>query len=209
MLIREVMHLNPLTISPSTKLCDAYSLMNEKNIRHLPILKKNKLVGIVTDRDLRLATSKLAKQSFDPNTLVSEIMSHPVEVTQPSEPVEAATQKMRELKIGCLPVIEENRLVGIVTGVDLLDAMLLLTGVHYPSGRLDVRLNDRTGEIARLTNLISGKNISIHSILSYQESNNKLRVVLRVSTMEIRSLAKDICNADFEVLWPVQISCAE
>ncbi len=209
MLIREVMQVNPITISPLIKLSEAYHLMNEKNIRHLPILNKGELVGIVTDRDLRLATSKLAKQTFDPSSTVSEVMSRPVEVTHPSEPVEVATQKMRELKIGCLPVIEANKLVGIVTGVDLLDAMLLLTGVHNPSGRLDVRLKDRTGEIARLTNLIAAKNISIHSILSYQESNDKLRVVLRVSTMEIRSLAKDICNADFEVLWPIQISCAE
>lgn len=209
MLIREVMHLNPISVSPNTKLCDAYALMNERGIRHLPIEDENKLIGIVTDRDLRLATSKLAKHYFDPNSLVSEIMSHPVETTQPSEPVEVATQKMRELKIGCLPVLEESKLVGIVTGVDLLDAMLLLTGVHNPSGRLDVRLTDRTGEIARLTNLIAEKNVSIHSILSYQEKNDKLRVVLRVSTMEIRTLAKEICNNNFEVLWPIQISCVE
>ena len=81
--------------------------------------------------------------------------------------------------------------------------------MHSPSGRLDVRLKDRTGEIARLTNLIAKKNISIHSILSYQEENEKLRVVLRISTMEIRPLAKAICEADFEVLWPVHISCVE
>lgn len=209
MLIKEVMHLNPISIPINTKLCDAYAIMNEHGIRHLPIMDKEKLVGIVTDRDLRLATSKLAKHYFKTDSLVSEIMSHPVETTHPSEPVEAATQKMRELKIGCLPVLENFKLVGIVTGVDLLDAMLLLTGVHNPSGRLDVRLTDRTGEIARLTKLIAEKNVSIHSILSYQEENNKLRVVLRVSTMEIRTLAKVICNNNFEVLWPIQISCAE
>lgn len=209
MLIQEVMHKNPIYISPNTTLSEAYKLMNKNSVRHLPILDNGNIVGIVTDRDLRLATSKLAKQTFDPEAVVSKIMSRPVETTRPTEPIEVATQIMRELKIGCLPVIENSKLVGIVTGVDLLDAMLLLTGIHNPSGRLDVRLNNRTGEIARLTKIISEKNVSIHSILSYQEDNGKLRVVLRIATMEIRPLAKAICNADFEVIWPIQISCVE
>lgn len=209
MLIREVMHPDPLYISPSTTLQDAYNLMTEKNVRHLPVLDKEKLVGIVTDRDLRLATSKLAKNPLPTSSIVSEIMSTPVETTRPNEPIEVATQLMRELKIGSLPVLHESKLVGIVTGVDLLDAMLLLTGVHSPSGRLDIRMKDRTGEIARLTKIIAERKVSIHSILSYQENNGKLRLVLRVSTMEIRPLAKAICNADFEVLWPMQISCVE
>lgn len=209
MLIREVMHPDPIFIDPSTSLSDAYILMNNKNVRHLPVVKDDILIGIVTDRDLRLATSKLAKEALDPTSTVDKIMNHPVETTRPSEPVEVATQTMRERKIGCLPVLEDSKLVGIVTGVDLLDAMLTLTGVHTPSGRLDVRLKDRKGEIARLTKLIADRNVSIQSILSYHENDEKLRVVLRISTMEIRILAKEICAADFEVVWPIQISCAE
>lgn len=209
MLIREVMHRNPIFIDPSTSLSDAYILMNKNNVRHLPVVKDGVLLGIVTDRDLRLATSKLAREPLDPATSIDKIMNHPVETTRPSEPVEVATQTMRELKIGCLPVLEDSKLVGIVTGVDLLDAMLTLTGVHTHSGRLDVRLKDRTGEIARLTKIIADRNVSIQSILSYQEKDDKLRVVLRVSTMEIRTLAKEICAADFEVVWPIQISCVE
>lgn len=209
MLIKEIMHPNPISISSSTTLDDAYELMNKISVRHLPIVDNEKLVGIVTDRDLRLATSTLAEQIFDPLTKVSEIMKYPVQTTHPSEPIEVATQIMRELKIGCLPVLDDSKLVGIVTGVDLLDAMLLLTGVHTPSGRLDVRLKDRKGEIARLTKIIAEKNVSIHSILSYQEKNGKLRVVLRISTIDIKSLAKAICSSDFEVLWPANISCAE
>jgi len=209
MLIREIMHPNPLTINPDTSLCDAYQLMQDKGIRHLPIIENEKLIGIVTDRDLRLATSRLAKRPFDPTSEVREIMSHPVETTNPSDPVEVATQLMRELKIGCLPVVEDLRLVGIVTNADLLDAMLLLTGVHKPSGRLDIRLSDKPGELARLTSLLSERKINIHSILTYQEKNDKARLVLRVNTMEIRKLAEAICDNGFEVLWPIHISCVK
>jgi len=209
MLIREIMHPNPLTIEPNTPLCDAYKLMQDNGIRHLPVMENGKLVGIVTDRDLRLATSQLSKKPFDPTAEVKEIMNHPVETTNPSDPIERATQLMRELKIGSLPVIEDLQLVGIVTGVDLLDAMLLLTGVHKPSGRLDIRLSDKPGGLARLTSLLSERKINIHSILTYQEKNDKARLVLRVNTMEIRKLAEAICDNGFEVLWPIHISCVK
>ncbi|RMG20711.1 MAG: CBS domain-containing protein, partial [Methanobacteriota archaeon] len=106
MIIREIMHENPITIPTSMKLAEAYKLMNEKNIRHLPVMEGEKLVGIISDRDLRLATSKLAEHPFDPGTEVKQIMSHPVESVMVNEPIESALQLMRELKIGCLPVLE-------------------------------------------------------------------------------------------------------
>lgn len=209
MLIREVMHPDPLTISPETPLCDAYKLMQDNGIRHLPVMENDKLVGIVTDRDLRLATSRLAKRPFNPDDQVKEIMSHPVETASPSDPIEIATQLMRELKIGCLPVLENQKLVGIVTSADLLDAMLRLTGVYRPSGRMDISLSNKPGELARLATILAKRNINIHSILTYPENNQKIRVVLRVNTMEIRSVAKELCNAGFEVLWPPHILCVE
>ncbi len=209
MLIREVMHPDPITIAPDVSLSKAYSLMNRENIRHLPVLESGKLVGIVTDRDLRLATSKLAEHPFDPQVEIREVMSHPVRTTHSNDPVEMATQIMRELKIGCLPVVDETVLVGIVTNADLLDAMLRLTGVHLPSGRLDIGMPDRPGELARLTKIIADRNINIHSILTYSEAGKRMRMVLRVNTMEIHALAKDICEAGFEILWPPHIICVK
>ncbi len=209
MLIEEVMHPDPITISPETTLCDAYALMQEKGIRHLPVVEKDRLVGIVTDRDLRLATSRLAKRPFEPDAEVKNIMSHPVQTAHPNDPIEIATQTMRELKIGCLPVEDEFRVVGIVTAADMLDAMMRLTGVKRPSGRLDIRMSDKPGELARLAQLLSDRKVNIHSILTYPEAEDQARLVLRVNTMEIRTLAAAICDAGFEVLWPPHISCAE
>ena len=204
MLIYEIMHPDPITIDAKTKLSDAYKIMQEKSIRHLPVVDNSKLVGIVTDRDLRLATSKLAVHPFDPEAEVNNIMSHPVECTSPNDPIELATQMMRELKIGCLPVLEGNNIVGIVTAADILDAMILLIGVHSPSGRLDIRISDKPGELAKLLNLLSERKINILSILTYQEKNKKSRLVLRINTMEIRFLSKILCSEGFEVLWPPQ-----
>lgn len=209
MLISEVMNLNPISIPSDTKLSDAYKIMIEKNIRHLPVVDNEKLIGVVTDRDLRLATSRLAAHSFDPDALVKNIMSRPVQTAHPSDPIETATQLMRELKIGCLPVIENMKLIGIVTITDLLDALLLLTGIHQPSGRLDVQLPNRTGELARLASLLAERKVNIHSILTYPEKDNSIRLVLRVGTIETKQLAEAICNAGFKVIWPVHIACVK
>ncbi len=209
MIIKEIMKTEPTSISPDTRLSDAYGLMQKQNIRHLPVIENNKLVGIVTDRDLRLSTSRLAIHPFEPEAGVKEIMSHPVKTTHPSDPIESAAQLMRELKIGCLPVVEEGKLVGMVTITDMLDALLLLTGVHQPSGRLDVRLSNRSGELAKLTSLLAELKVNIHSILTYPEKDKTIRLVLRIGTIEMRIIAQAICNAGFEVIWPVQISCVK
>ena len=209
MIIKEIMKSDLTLISPETKLSDAYSLMQTKNIRHLPIVENNQLIGIVTDRDLRLATSRLAKHPFEPGEAVKQIMSHPVKTAHPSDPIESAAQQMREMKIGCLPIVEDNQLLGIVTITDMLDALLLLTGIHQPSGRLDIRLSNRSGELAKLASLLAELKVNIHSILTYPEKDNKIRLVLRIGSMEIRLIARAICNAGFEVVWPVQMSCVE
>jgi acetoin utilization protein AcuB len=207
MLVDEIMQTDPVTIRGTTTLDQAYDLMRRRGIRHLPVLEGSNIVGVVTDRDLRLATSRLAERPFTPEVQVSEVMSRPVHTAHPRDPIETAARTMRELKIGCLPVIEGETLVGIVTVIDILDALLKLTGVACPSGRIEVRLADRPGELARLTALLADKHVNIHSILSYPNSEQRGRIVLRVGTIEIRGLVDALCAAGFDVLWPPQKPC--
>lgn len=209
MLVREVMHPGPVSIAPGTSLEAAYEVMRERGIRHLPVVDGEWIVGVVTDRDLRLATSSLARQPLPRGTPVREVMAQPVQTAHPLDPIEAAARVMRELKIGCLPVLDGASLVGIVTGVDILDALLRLTGVERPSGRLEVRLADHPGELARLTRLLSDENVNIHSILSYPDVEHHGRIVLRVGTTNIRALVDELCAAGFEVLWPPSKPCRE
>jgi acetoin utilization protein AcuB len=125
----------------------------------------------------------------------------------PWDPVEDAARTMREGRLGCLPVMEDGRLVGIITGLDLLDALLRMTGVHGSSARLEVRLPDHPGELARLTSFLASRDLNIHSILTCPEDGESTRTVLRVGTIEIRSLAHDLRRAGFEVLWPPEKPC--
>jgi acetoin utilization protein AcuB len=207
MLVQDIMTSPVVAISPDISLQDAYQTMQEKGIRHLPVLNGKKLVGVITDRDLRLATSALAPKPFPPGAKVSAVMCKFPFTADPADPVEDAARVMRERKIGCLPVTDGDRLVGIVTGLDLLDGLIRMTGADKPSGRLEVRLDDRPGELARLASFISHRDLNIHSILTYPEGADKIRAVLRVGSIEVRLLAEDLRRDKFDVPWPPAKPC--
>ncbi len=207
MLVQDIMTSPVISISPDVSLQNAYQTMQEMGIRHLPVTDNQKLVGVITDRDLRLATSALAPNPFPPGAKVSEVMRKLPFTADPSDPVEDAARLMREKKIGCLPIMDAERLVGIVTGLDLLDALTRMTGADKPSGRLEVRLADRPGELARLASFISRRDLNIHSILSYPEGAEHIRAVLRVGSIEVRMLAEDLRRDNFDVPWPPAKPC--
>lgn len=207
MLVRDIMRSPAVAIAPATTLEDAYATMREKRIRHLPVVEGDALVGVVTDRDLRLATSRLAERPFAPGSRVSDVMRGKPLTTTPGDAVEDAARTMRERKIGCLPVMEEGRLVGIVTGLDLLDALMRMTGVDKPTGRLEVRLADHPGELARLASALSIRNLNIHSILTVADGPRTIRAVLRVGTVDTRFLAAELRREEFEVVWPPEKPC--
>jgi acetoin utilization protein AcuB len=202
MLVRDIMSTAVVTIPVDGTVGRVCELMHERNIRHLPVLEGDRLVGVITDRDIGSATSALCLQPINPEGLVREVMVHPPKTAHPMDPVEDAARTMRTLKIGCLPVVESEKLVGIITGIDLLDALLRLTGVDKPSGRVELCLADRLGELARLTAFIAERHLNILSILTYPEGHGDGRTVLRVNTLETRPLAEDLRRAGFEVLWP-------
>ncbi|WP_457631677.1 acetoin utilization AcuB family protein [Oceanithermus sp.] len=202
MLVRDVMHYPVITIEAGATLREANDLMWEQGVRHLPVLEAGRLVGILTDRDLRLATSELSPMPYKPESRVEEVMTTPVLTADPLDPVEEAARVMRDRKVGCLPVVEGRELVGIITGIDLLDALVAMTGARLPSGRIEVRLPDQPGQLARLTQFFAERGVNIHSLLTYPDVNCCVRNVLRVDTLETRRLADELRREGFEVLWP-------
>jgi len=202
MVVRDIMRRPAVTVAAATTLAQANRTMQEHGIRHLPVLEGERLVGVVTDRDLRLATSSLAPAPLPAHTPVSDVMSRPPETADPGDPVEDAARTMRQKKIGCLPVVEEGRVVGIITGLDLLDALLRMTGVDKPSGRLEVRLADRPGELGRLAGYFGAQGLNVHSILTHPDGAGRVRAVLRIGSIETRLLAEELRRSQFDVVWP-------
>lgn len=109
---------NPDTVTPDEKLSNVESIMQQGGYRSVPVLSEGKLAGIITDRDLRRHTGYL------PQTQVKMAMSEEVVTVTPTTPIEEAARLLRDRKIGALPVIEDSRVVGIISISDLLDAFL-------------------------------------------------------------------------------------
>jgi acetoin utilization protein AcuB len=133
MLVREFMHAEPVTITPDTPLLEAEWRMQEGGFRHLPIVDDDRLVGIVSDRDLREAApsdaTALSRQELTyllSRLEVRDVMKTPVITARPGEPAETAAIRMRENKVGALPVVQDDRLVGIVTTDDMLGALVTM-----------------------------------------------------------------------------------
>ena len=124
MIVGDWMTLSPLTLPPETPLLEAAEFLRMHSIRHLPLVRGGRLCGIVSDRDIKLATPS----PLDPNPAydrpVSSIMNADVITIRPDHTIVDAARLMRRRKISSLPVISKDRLVGIITDTDVLDAFL-------------------------------------------------------------------------------------
>lgn len=157
MLVRDVMTANPTTITPTASLREALERMQSLRIRHLPVLRGTKLVGLVTWTDLMRAAlppaagDGTARRVELPEQLrVSDVMVRDLHTTTPDAPVEEAAALLRKHKIGCLLVLERDQLVGIVTESDLFDALVYLRGGDLDGVRLSVALPGGLEDLGRL-----------------------------------------------------------
>lgn len=204
MLVRDVMQHEVVSVSACTSLADAYRTLQEHHIRHLPVLSDGTLVGVVTDRDLRFATSALHPHPFQDDALIEQVMVPDPITAMPLDPVEEAARVMREHKIGCLPVLDGTELVGILTGTDLLDALMRLMGLGQTGGRLSVRLDDSPGRLAALMNAVAAHDVNAHSVLTYAADEAHVEVILRVGTLKTHALAAHLRTEGFDITWPPQ-----
>ena len=208
LLVRDSMVSKVVTVSPETTAAEALKLCRERGIRHLPVLEGGRMVGLISDRDLRLATPALG----DPNRaaaleriLVGDEMSREIATADPEDPIELAAMAMHERKIGCLPVVEGDDLVGILTASDVMAALVRLVGAHEPGSRIEVSIPDRTGSLSEVAGLIRDMNVNIVSVLSApsEESEGSRSVaVIRVATIDPSGVVRGLEEAGFPVLWP-------
>ena len=111
----------PTTIQNDADYRQAFDIMHDKNLHHLPVVdQQGKVVGILTHRDLQLA----ARHFLEAEVEVSEVMHTPVVTIAPEEPLATAAQAMVSNRIGGLPVVQDGRVVGVLTETDLFRALI-------------------------------------------------------------------------------------
>jgi acetoin utilization protein AcuB len=201
MFVNQRMSHPVITAHPDLSIQDALALMRQEGIRRLPVVdKRGHLVGIVSDRDLLHASPSDATSLsvWELNYLISkitleQIMTREVISVAPNTPVEEAARVMADNKIGGLPVLQGQELVGIITETDLFKIFLELLGAREAGVRLTVLVADVPGELAKLTSIVRNLNGNIVAMVQVSEESSADReVTLKVAGVEQQALAAAI-----------------
>jgi acetoin utilization protein AcuB len=149
-----------VTISKNALITDALTLMKKYSIRHLPVVEEKILIGLITESDLRhvMIPSLMNEMRLD-----QVMINNPVTIG-PNESLEEAARLIYRYKIGGLPVVDKEKLVGILTTPDILAAFIQLMGVFETSSRLDIKLAARPKAFEEASGIIQQKGGQIISV---------------------------------------------
>jgi acetoin utilization protein AcuB len=187
MLVRDWMTADPQTVTATTPVMEAMQRLRDGGYRRLPVVRDGKLVGIVTDRDLKEATpSKATSLSvYELNYLLSkltikEVMTAPVMTIGPDDAIEEAALVMETHRVSGLPVVDHGKLVGILTITDLLRAFVRFLGLREGGTRVTVDLPDEPGVLARAAEAAPPSNV-VAVVTAGVTEGHRRRLVLRVA----------------------------
>lgn len=174
MIVKDYMTRHPLMVEPTMPILEAQRYMGENNIRHLPVVGEGKrLLGLVTRQTLLVDPGRLGSLNvweiarYLSGLTVKDIMVKAKDVItiDSNITIEEAACIMVEKKIGCLPVVEEGIVVGILTEADLLAHLTNMMASRTPGTRVTVRMpNFKPGELARLVAAIAAQGWSIEAL---------------------------------------------
>ena len=200
MLVKDKMTTNLSVVTPDIRVSEALKMMKDGRFRRLPVVQAGKLVGIVTDKELRDATpSKATSLSMhelnyllDKTTVGDAMHKHPLTV-QEDDLLETAALMMRNNKVGALPVMKGKLLVGIITESDIFDTFLDMMGIRGPGRRLQLTLPDVAGSLAHVTQIISEYNFNICNIVYSGEGE----LIVRLEDGDIDNAAVALKKAGY------------
>ncbi|MBW2201079.1 MAG: CBS domain-containing protein [Deltaproteobacteria bacterium] len=199
MLVKNWMSTSVITIDENRSMQDAVNVLKENNIQILPVMKKEKLVGIVTDRDLKRASASDATL-LDVHELIYLMAKIKVKHLMTKNPitvpidftVEETAEVLLSNKISGLPVLDhERKLVGVITQADLFKAMIALTGIGKKGIQFAFQLEDRPGSIKEIADIIRKYGARMVSILTTYEGvpDGYRKVYIRVYQVNRNKLA--------------------
>lgn len=206
MLVGRRMTKDPKTVSPDDTLARAADIMRESRANHLPVVEGGTLVGILSDTDLRNASLAGGPLSYvsEPavrERRVREVMKTEVWSVTPEDSLEDALLILCRKKFGALPVLSGDRLVGIITKVDLLNAVIDVLNLDDVGLRIEVSLPRNLGRIEELAAVLEGLSVRIHScIITPRKGTDGMVALLRLETIDGPRVIAALRAQRFEVL---------
>ncbi len=206
MLVGRRMTKDPKTVSPDDTLSRAADMMRESRINHLPVVEGGKLVGILSDTDLRnasLASGPMPapEGSMGRDRRVREVMKTEVWSLTPEDSVEDALLVITRKRFGALPVLSGDRLVGIITKIDLLNAVIDVLNLDEVGLRIEVSLPAALSRLEELAAILNGLSVRVRScIITPQGGTDRMVALLRLDTIEGTKVIAALRAQRFDVL---------
>jgi acetoin utilization protein AcuB len=206
MYVKNKMTANPYTIAFDAPINEVIELMREKNLKRVPVVDGEKIVGILTHGDLeKVSPTKATTLSiYELNYLlskmrVSDAMTKDVIAISPDALLEEAAVMMRENKISTLAVVKNNKLVGIITESDIFDAFIDLLGFRDAGSRITVQAADVPGALADIAEIFRSFDANISHIAVYRGSGGSSDVVIRTNAINTESIEKNLEEHGYKI----------
>jgi acetoin utilization protein AcuB len=188
------MSTNVYTVHSDSPLSQAVKILREKKIKHLPVVdKKKSVIGVLSDRDIKeyMPSKATTLDVYELHnvlleTKVTKVMKKKVFTAKPDLPIEEAAMLMYDNNIGCLPIVENNKLVGIISDRDLFRVLVDITGVRQGGDRFYVVMPDKPGITGEVLDIVKKHGFRVDSVLTTYEGVEKgyKRVVVRTAGKE-------------------------
>ncbi len=201
------MHTDVYTLNQTQTIKEAIHLMEMQAIRHIPIINSaNHVIGIVSDRDIRDIRPSTLTSDYDENLFlepISIIMSTPVLTGHEDDDVQESARLFYQNRIGCLPIIKDGKLTGIITESDMLYSMTKLLGADRPSSVIEVCVKNKTGMLADVSAIFKKSQVNIVSAVAYSsEKQGHHMLSFRVQTIDPRRVIRALQNEGYDVYGP-------
>ena len=196
MLVGQRMSRPVITVSPDLPITEALTLLKRNKIRRAPVVKRGKMVGIITIADIMNASPSQATSLsiWEVNYLVSKItveavMTKKVLTVQEDIPIEDAAKLMADTKVGGLPVMRGKEIVGMITETDLFKVFLELMGARQMGVRVSYLMVNRAGEIAKVSKVLYENGGNILSLGTFAgETQSNVLVTMKIEGIELEKL---------------------
>jgi len=210
MYVGRVMNTYLVTVSPDTTIIKAKDIIEQKKINHLLVVDENEnLLGLISDRDVKQSWASPATtlSVHELNYLLTQltvemIMKKKIITISPDTTIEMAALIMQENRISALPVMEAEKLLGIITTTDVLEVLLRAIGVDEGSGRFIVLVKDRIGVVAEVSRLLKDQQISIQSLVTWpvKKFPGIYQLIMRVAFEDKEKAISVLTDGGFKIL---------
>jgi acetoin utilization protein AcuB len=189
-----------VTLGPEASAAEAWALCRDRNIRHVPVVQEGRLVGLVSDRDLRDVRGGDRESDTPRWVSLGDMMTRDIVTIHPLDTIEHAAREIYDRKIGCLPVVADDELVGIITSSDMMRTLIQLVGAHETGTWVEVEVSNEPGTLSDVTDVIRDRKVNIGGVFlgSADRETNRV-IVLRLETTNPAGTVRALESAGYRV----------